>query len=91
MWHFYLLFLFIFIFMIRELIKPSGNTYILNLPDEMVGKTVEVIAFEIENSDNAIEIKEEKSLQDIKQKYSRYPVISHDDFKFNRDDANDYE
>lgn len=73
--------------MIRELIKPSGNTYILNLPDEMVGKTVEVIAFEIEES------KEVKatSIQDIKQKYSRYPVISHDDFQFSRDEANDYE
>jgi len=91
MWHFYLLFLFIFIFMIRELIKPSGNTYILNLPDEMVGKTVEVIAFEIENNDKSIEAKEVKNLQDIKQKYARYPVISHDDFQFSRDEANDYE
>ena len=34
--------------MIREIVKPEGNTYILNLPDEMVGKTLEVIAFEIE-------------------------------------------
>lgn len=57
----------------------------------MVGKTVEVIAFEIESGDNSIEIKGEKSLQDIKRKYSRYPVISHDDFQFNLDDANDYE
>ena len=77
--------------MIRELIKPSGNTYILNLPDEMVGKTVEVIAFEVESSETVNEIKEIKSLQDIKQKYSRYPVISHDDFQFSRDEANDYE
>jgi hypothetical protein len=78
--------------MIRELIKPDKNTYLLNLPDEMVGKTVEVIAFEIEDNNRPIdEIKVNQSLQDIKNKYSRYPVISHDSYRFNRDEANDYE
>jgi hypothetical protein len=58
----------------------------------MVGKTVEVIAFEIEDNNRPIdEIKVNQSLQDIKNKYSRYPVISHDNYRFNRDEANDYE
>jgi hypothetical protein len=78
--------------MIRELITPVDNTYVLNLPDEMIGKTIEVIAFEIQNSDKA-----ERSgtpvqtIQDIKKKYARYPVITHEDYKFGRDEANDYE
>jgi hypothetical protein len=78
--------------MIRELIKPVDNTYILNLPDEMVGKTVEVIAFEIENDDAPTkEIKALQTKQEIQDKYARYPIISHDNYQFNRDEANDYE
>ncbi len=78
--------------MIREFIKPVDNTYVLNLPDEMVGKTVEVIAFEIDSNDKLIgDLKINQSIQDIKEKYSRYPVISHDNYQFNRDEASDYE
>lgn len=75
--------------MIREVIKPKKNTYMLNLPDEMIGKTIEVIAFEIENAKD--DIVGSSTIQDISERYSRYPVISHDKYKFSRDDANDYE
>eukprot|EP01034_Spumella_vulgaris_P003567 gene3567-4582_t len=34
--------------LIREIIVPTDNTYLLKLPDEMIGKQVEVIAFEVE-------------------------------------------
>ncbi|MBX2932452.1 MAG: hypothetical protein KF781_10965 [Chitinophagaceae bacterium] len=34
--------------MIRQIVVPTQNNYTLELPDEMVGKKVEVIAFEIE-------------------------------------------
>lgn len=78
--------------MIRELIKPIDNTYILNLPDEMVGKMVEIIAFEIDNDTaQPAELKSAQSIQDIKKRYARYPIISHDNYRFNREDANDYE
>jgi hypothetical protein len=78
--------------MIREVIKPQKNTYILNLPNEMVGKTVEVIAFEIDNIKNKIAKAEtSQDIKDIQERYSRYPVISHDNYQFNRDEANDYE
>jgi hypothetical protein len=77
--------------MIRELITPTKNIYILNLPDEMVGKTVEVIAFEVDNDKPISQMKSALIKKDIKEKYSRYPVISHDKYDFNRDEANDYE
>jgi len=78
--------------MVREVIKPKKNTYILNLPNEMVGKTVEVIAFEIDNiKDKVAKAKSSQDIQDIQERYSRYPVISHDNYQFNRDEANDYE
>lgn len=72
--------------MIREIVKPAGKTYTLNLPDDMIGKTVEVIAFEIEK--NADPVHGPKNVADIKSKYSKYPPISHEDYQFNRDEAN---
>ncbi len=36
--------------LIREIIYPTENNYTLRLPDEMVGKQVEVIAFEIKKT-----------------------------------------
>lgn len=77
--------------MIRELIKPVDNTYILNLPDEMIGKTVEIIAFEIEGIENPGEVSNPQTIQDIKERYSHYPVISHENYRFSRDEANNYE
>lgn len=73
--------------LIREIIVPTGNSYTLNLPNEMIGKQIEVIAFEIErkevvNSDDKMNRLKE-SLQDLKTDLSN--------FKFNRDEANDYE
>jgi len=58
----------------------------------LVGKTVEVIAFEIDNiKDKVAKAKSSQDIQDIQERYSRYPVISHDNYQFNRDEANDYE
>ena len=33
--------------LVREIICPTENNYTLRLPDEMIGKEVKVIAFEI--------------------------------------------
>ncbi|WP_299584722.1 hypothetical protein [Mucilaginibacter sp.] len=77
--------------MVRELITPVNNKYILNLPDEMIGKTVEVIAFEVDSKEDVLKVKPTQNIQDIKERYSRYPIISHDNYQFNRDEANDYE
>jgi hypothetical protein len=82
--------------MVRELIKPVDNVYILNLPDEMIGKTIEVIAFEVDLKGTLVE-KDGKianvspNIKNIEEKYARYPMISRGDYTFNRDEANDYE
>lgn len=73
--------------LIREIIVPTGNSYTLNLPDEMIGKQVEVIAFEIENkpvdekADKIARLSE--SLKDLRVDLSNY--------KFDRDEANNYD
>ena len=38
--------------MIREIIVPTQNTYLLHLPDSLIGKNVEVIAFSNDDISN---------------------------------------
>lgn len=73
--------------LVREIIVPTGNSYLLNLPDEMIGKQVEVIAFEIdskpaEDVQNRISMLN-ASLSDLKADLSNW--------KFDRDEANNYD
>ncbi len=73
--------------LIREIIVPTGNSYTLNLPDEMIGKQIEVIAFEIEKKeiiDSADKMERlRESLQDMR--------IDLSNFKFDRNEANNYD
>ena len=55
----------------------------------MIGKTVEVIAFEIEKDSESIIA--DSTLKDIQKKYLKYPSISHENYQFNRDEAHDNE
>jgi hypothetical protein len=77
--------------MVREIVKSAGNSYTLNLPNEMVGKTVEVIAFEIVEEKQNTTTSSIENLNSIMQRYAQYPSTSHHNYKFNRDEANDYE
>jgi len=80
--------------MIREIVESAENTYTLNFPDELIGKKVEVIAFEIEETKINIEVEtfdREQRLKDIRERYAQLPRISHENYKFDRDEANDYE
>ena len=77
--------------MVREILKSAGNSYTLNLPNEMVGKTVEVIAFEIAEEKYTAIIDSNENLNSITQRYAKYPSLSLHNYKFNREEANDYE
>ena len=46
--------------MIRTILKSNGNNLTLNLPDEMVGKLIEVIAFEIKEETQQPELNNPK-------------------------------
>lgn len=80
--------------MIRTIVKPTKNSLTLQLPDDLVGKTVEVIAFEIEPdislSSGKKNLDKEKRMQEIEKGLSNYR-IDLSGFKFNRDEANDYD
>jgi len=77
--------------MLREIITPKKSLVTVRLPDEMVGKTIEVIAFEIDaiNTDNK-NLTREQRLKRIEEITS--PMLTDlSNFKFNRDEANDYD
>jgi hypothetical protein len=77
--------------MIRQIVRPTQNTYVLQLPDELVGKTVEVLAFEVEQEPLTKEgLTKAQRLAAIKNGLDKYRVDL-SNFKFNREEANDYD
>lgn len=73
--------------LIREIIFPTENTYTLHLPEKMIGKQVEIIAFEIEKA--PLE-STKKNIDDIKAIF-KDSLIDLSNYKFDRDEANNYE
>jgi hypothetical protein len=77
--------------MIREILKSDKNSLTLNLPDDLVGRLIEVIAFPVEDEPGVSETKlsdaDKKSFRDKIKAFA----FNSGGYKFNRDDANDYE
>ena len=77
--------------MIRQTIVPTTNSYTLQLkiPDSMIGKQVTV--FYDEEEDIAVEDKPATKIMKNASDIFKDCRVSLKDFKFNRDEANDYE
>ncbi|WP_026632282.1 hypothetical protein [Dyadobacter alkalitolerans] len=78
--------------LIRQIIVPTGNSYTLNLPNEMIGKQVEVIAKEIEmpeQLDSDIETRKQR-IEQIREIF-KDDLVDLSNFKFDRDEANNYD
>jgi hypothetical protein len=73
--------------MMREIITPKKSIVTLQLPEEMVGKTVEVIAFEIEGEKYSPT--RSQRLGEI-ENLTKNTLTDLSGFKFDRDKANDY-
>lgn len=78
--------------MYRTVFTPTktDNTIPVRIPDEWYGRNVEIIAFPLDMPRTLLwEItkKKERKFKPIPPRYS----FSTKDFKFNRDEANDYE
>jgi hypothetical protein len=76
--------------LLREIITPQNRTITMQLPAEMVGKTVEVIAFEIENASTANSASSKEQRLKRIQELTRTSQVDLSNFKFNRDEANNY-
>lgn len=77
--------------MVREIITPTNSVFTMRLPDEMMGKTVEVIAFEIEVPDSSKRITPKEQKLKWIDELTAPTLIDLSKFKFNREDANNYE
>jgi len=73
--------------LLREIITPQKASFTMLLPEEMVGKTVEVIAFEIDGEKTILN-KAQRLLQI--EELTKSTLVDLSGFKFNRDQANDY-
>jgi hypothetical protein len=79
--------------MIRTILRPNKNSLTLQLPDDLVGKTIEVIAFEIDQISSPKKLEDtdrNKRIEAIDKALSKYR-FDLSGFKFDRDEANDYE
>jgi hypothetical protein len=77
--------------MLREIIVPDKNTYLLKLPDNYIGKSLEIIAFEInEPSFPIVKLSKEARLKQIEAITSK-SLVDLTNYTFNRDEANDYD
>jgi hypothetical protein len=73
--------------MYRAIITPKETTLTIELPEQLVGKSVEVIAFEIDKTEGS-DLRKKPSVEEINSFYSTYQVDMAG-FKFNRDEANE--
>jgi hypothetical protein len=73
--------------MIRKIIVPTERQYVLQIPESFIGKNVEVLAFEVSEADSEESSQDEGSFSE-RTKNLRYHSGG---YKFNREEANDYE
>lgn len=67
--------------MIRTLITPEDRNILIRVPEDYIGKQVEVIAFTLEENSNVAQVKKQPSFTALKLNTIGY--------KFNREEANE--
>jgi len=78
--------------MLRTILKSNRNSLTLELPDDLVGKTIEIIAFSVEDTGHTEgeTVNKDTKVAILKDKLKDFTFNS-GGYKFNRDEANDYE
>ncbi|MBY0435399.1 MAG: hypothetical protein K2U26_14940 [Cyclobacteriaceae bacterium] len=77
--------------MYRAIITPKETTLTIELPEQMVGKPVEVLAFEIEKNGDSISLTSGKRKRTFEEAIALWDSMAVDmsNFKFNREEANE--
>ncbi len=70
--------------MIRKIVVPQERTYVLELPEEFVGKEVEVLAFEVKE-----EVPSQKTVEKLEQELTGL-TTNDPSFGPDRDEASNY-
>lgn len=78
--------------MIRKIITPQERTYVLELPEDFIGKEIEVLAFEVkEDLLKPEDASVKSSVGDLFSKFEGLTFDSKGTYTFNRSEATDYE
>jgi hypothetical protein len=78
--------------MIRQIIVPKKKTYTLKIPESYIGKKIELIAFEIGETESLVSDSErDASVQNLFEKFEGLTFDGKGEFVFSRLDATDYE
>ena len=87
-------FLYFYIVMFHQIITPLDPSFTLHFPNDMLGKTIEIIAFELNEQkgrlpkiDDSEKLVRSKRIEDL----TKDKLIDLSNFKFNRDEANNYD
>lgn len=67
--------------MVRTLITPQDQNILIRVPEDYIGKQVEIIAFTLEENSNVAQLKKQASFTALKLDTIGY--------KFNREEANE--
>ncbi|MCF0073362.1 hypothetical protein LZD49_22985 [Dyadobacter sp. CY261] len=76
--------------LVRKVIVPTSTTLTMTLPEEVIGKEIEVVASEVKTPHALTDLEKQQRLEAIKAifKDSRIDLSN---FKFDRDEANNYD
>lgn len=76
--------------LVRKIIVPTSTTLTLTLPEDAIGKKVEIVASNVETPRVLTEFEKQQRIEAIEQifKDSRVDLSN---FKFDRDEANNYD
>lgn len=76
--------------MLRQIVTPQESAITLQLPADMVGKTVEILAFEITEAKDVTADSDTEAKKERIKNITDPTLTDLSKFKFNRNDANDY-
>ncbi|MFP4093143.1 MAG: hypothetical protein ACLFUB_01570 [Cyclobacteriaceae bacterium] len=79
--------------MIRKIFIPQERKLVLELPEAFIGKEVEVLAFEVSQKSDDVDpsnMTKEERIAHLKKELKPF-TVNMSGFKFDRDEANDYE
>ena len=77
--------------MVRKILVPTENTYLLHLPDSFVGRSVEVLAFEVEAPAEGVAHPDAASTRARLEALVAGYLVDLRNFKFDRNEANNYD
>lgn len=77
--------------MIRTILKPTKSSLTIKLPENLIGKVIEVLAFEVdETAEVKKRVAKKSSVEQLKKELAEFSFNS-GGYKFDRGEANDYE